>query len=134
MGGWKKRGEENLTNDTPPNKGVWAPLVRYVFSTPSGAVASVFLYKNPRLSRPEALSEGSRIFREGAVSGTSSSPHTFCTPPYHGPTNFNFHGKKRQRIHMDSKMLRNARLFIILFVRNFWRDCSQFWLSVHNSV
>ena len=30
--------------------------------------------------------------------------------------------------------LRNARLFIILFVRNFWRVCSQFWLSVRNSV
>ena len=26
------------------------------------------------------------------------------------------------------------RLFIILFVRNFWRVCSQFWLSVRNSV
>ena len=24
--------------------------------------------------------------------------------------------------------------FIILFVRNFWRVCSQFWLSVRNSV
>ena len=31
-------------------------------------------------------------------------------------------------------LLRNARLFIILFVRNFWRVCSQFWLSVRNSV
>ena len=30
--------------------------------------------------------------------------------------------------------IRNARLFIILFVRNFWRVCSQFWLSVRNSV
>ena len=29
---------------------------------------------------------------------------------------------------------RNARLFIILFVRTFWRVCSQFWLSVRNSV
>ena len=29
---------------------------------------------------------------------------------------------------------RNARLFIILFVRNFWRVCSQFWLSVRTSV
>ena len=26
--------------------------------------------------------------------------------------------------------VRNACLFIILFVRNFWRVCSQFWLSV----
>ena len=29
---------------------------------------------------------------------------------------------------------RNARLFVILFVRNSWRVCSQFWLSVRNSV
>ena len=29
---------------------------------------------------------------------------------------------------------RNAHLFIILFVRNFWRVYSQFWLSVRNSV
>ena len=26
--------------------------------------------------------------------------------------------------------IRNVRLFIILFLRNFWRVCSQFWLSV----
>ena len=31
-------------------------------------------------------------------------------------------------------MLRNAHLFIILFVRNFRRACSQFWLSVRNSL
>ena len=30
--------------------------------------------------------------------------------------------------------LRNAHLFIILSVRIFWRVCSQFWLSVRNSV
>ena len=30
--------------------------------------------------------------------------------------------------------LRNARLFIILFVCSFWRVCSQFWWSVRNSV
>ena len=31
-------------------------------------------------------------------------------------------------------LFRNARLFTILFLRNFWRVCSQFWLSVRNSV
>ena len=30
-GGGKKRGEENLTNDTPPKRGFGPPLVRYVF-------------------------------------------------------------------------------------------------------
>ena len=84
IGGGKKRGVENLTNDTPPKKGFWTPLVRYVFHPPSGVSALFFLYKNPRQSRPEALLEGSKTFRGSALSGTFSSPHTFCTPPYHG--------------------------------------------------
>ena len=74
-------GVENLTNDTPPKRGFGPPLVRYV-STPSGVSALFFLYKNPRQSRPEALLEGSKNFRESAFSGTFSSPHTFCTPPH----------------------------------------------------
>ena len=32
------------------------------------------------------------------------------------------------------KKIRNARLFVILLARNFWRVCSQFRLSVRNSV
>ena len=63
---------ENLTNDTPPKR-----------------ESLFFLYKNPRQSRPEALLEGYKNFRESAFSGTFSSLHTFCTPPYHGP-NANF--------------------------------------------
>ena len=35
---------------------------------------------------------------------------------------------------LPSALFRNTRLFIILFVRKFWRVCSQFWLSVRNSV
>ena len=37
-GGEKKRGEENLTNETPPKKGFWTPLVRYVFHPPRVSV------------------------------------------------------------------------------------------------
>ena len=37
-------------------------------------------------------------------------------------------------MYLEAKMTLDARLFIILFVRNFWRVCSQFWLSVRNSV
>ena len=85
MGGGKKRGVENLTNDTPPKKGFWTPPRTVRFPPPSGVSALFFLYKNPRQSRPEALLEGSKNFRESAFSGTFSSPHTFCTPPYHGP-------------------------------------------------
>ena len=72
---------ENLTNDTPPKKGFWTPpLLRYVFHPPQVSVLCLFLYKNPRQSRPEALLEGSKNFRESAFSGTFSPPHTFCTP------------------------------------------------------
>ena len=58
------------------------------FSTPLRCQCSDFpVSQNPRQSRPEALLEGSKNFRESAFSGTFSSPHTFCTPPpYHGPT------------------------------------------------
>ena len=81
----KRRGVENLTNDTPPKKGFWTPPRTVRFPPPSGVSTLFFLYKNPRQSRPEALLEGSKNFRESAFSGTFSSPHTFCTPPYHGP-------------------------------------------------
>ena len=84
MGGGKKRGVENLTNDTPPKKGFWTPPRTVCFPPPSGVSALFFLYKNSRQSRPEALLEGSQTFRESSFSGTFSSPHTFCTPPYHG--------------------------------------------------
>ena len=81
----KKRGEENLTNDTPPKKGFWTPRRTVRFPAASGVSALFFLYKNPRQSRPEALLEGSKNFRERAFSGTFSSLHTFCTAPYHSP-------------------------------------------------
>ena len=87
-GGGKRRGVENLTNDTPPKKGFWTPPPTVRFPPPSGVSALFFLYKNPRQSRPEALFEGSKNFRESAFSGTFSSPHTFCTPPYHRPNLF----------------------------------------------
>ena len=93
----KKRGVENLTNDTPPKKGFWTPPRTVRFPPPSGVGALFFLYKIPRQSRPEALLEGSKNFRESAFSGTFSSPHTFCTPPYHGPITY----QKNPRAHKN---------------------------------
>ena len=42
----KRRGKENLTNDTPPKKRFWTPFV-CTFSTPppSGVAALFFLVK-----------------------------------------------------------------------------------------
>ena len=87
---------ENLTNDTPPKNGFLDPPSYGTFSTPLRRQRSVFpVQKSTRQSRPEALLEGSKNFRESVFSGTFSSPHTFCTPPYHGPTlNRNFRQNK----------------------------------------
>ena len=86
-GAGKTRADENLTKDTPPKKGFWTPLRLARFNPPLDVIALFLLYKNPGLSRPEAPSEGSRNVCEGAFSGTSSFPYTFCSPPspYHGP-------------------------------------------------
>ena len=46
-GGGKKRGVENLTNDTPPKKGFWTPLRTVRFPPPSRVSALFFLYRNP---------------------------------------------------------------------------------------
>ena len=70
--GVEKRGGRKTSRMTP--------LSKMGFGHPSYGT------KNPRLSRPEALLEGSRIFREGAFSDTFSlPPYVFAPPPYHGP-------------------------------------------------
>ena len=84
MGGGKKRGEENLTNDTPPKRGFGPPLVRYVFHPPQVSVLC-FACTKSRQSRPEALLEGSKHFRESAFSGTFSSPPYVLHPPISRP-------------------------------------------------
>ena len=86
MGGVEKSGGWKTSRMTPLPKRGFGPPSYGTFSTPLRCQCSVFLYKNPRQSRPEALLEGSKNFRESAFSGTFSSPHTFCTPPYHGPS------------------------------------------------
>ena len=79
--GVEKEGCENLTNDTPPKKGFGTPPRMVWFPPRSGVSALFFLYKNPRESRPEALLDGSKNFRERALSGTFSSPIRFTAPP-----------------------------------------------------
>ena len=61
---------------TPLPKGGFGPhLVRYVFHPPRVSVLCFSCNKKPRLIRPEALLEGSRIFREGAFFCTFPPPH-----------------------------------------------------------
>ena len=79
-GGGKRGGRKTSRMTPPPKRGFGPPS----YSTPLRCQCSVFLY-TPRQSRTEALLEGSKNNRESAFSGTFSSTHTFCTPPYHGP-------------------------------------------------
>ena len=53
MGGGKKRGVENLANDTPPKKGFWTPPSYGTFSTPLRCQCSVFPVQKstPELTR-----------------------------------------------------------------------------------
>ena len=70
--GWK------TSRLTPLPKRGFGPPSYGTFSTPLRCQCSLFfLYKNPRQSRPEALLEGSKIFRESEFSGTFSSPIFF---------------------------------------------------------
>ena len=82
----EKRGGRKTSRMTPLPKRGFGPPSYGTFSTPLRCQCSVFpVQKSPRQSSPKALLEGSKHFRERAFSGTFSSPHTFCTPPYHGP-------------------------------------------------
>ena len=83
-GSGEKRGEENLTKDTPPKKG-FGPPPRAVCFPPPGRRCSVSPVQNPQLSRPEALLEGPRNFREGALRYCFPPPRRFAHPPYHDP-------------------------------------------------
>ena len=79
MKGWEKRGGWKTSRMTPLPKRGFGPPRTVRFSTPLRWQCSVFPVTKIHDSRPEALLE------ESAFSGTFSSPHTFCTPPYHGP-------------------------------------------------
>ena len=80
-GGVEKGGGWKTSRMTPlPKRGFGPPLVRYVFHPPLRCQCSVFLYKNQRQSRPEAVLEGSKNFRESAFSGTFSPPIRFAPP------------------------------------------------------
>ena len=81
----KEGGGKPHEGHPSPRRGFGPPFVWSIFHPPQLPLPCVFLVKNPRESRPEALWEGSRNFRAGAFSGTFSSPHTFCHPPISWP-------------------------------------------------
>ena len=61
-GGEKKRGVENLTNDSPPKKGFWTPLVRYVFHPPQVSVLCFSCTKSHDRADQKLFWRGPKIF------------------------------------------------------------------------
>ena len=76
-GGGKRRGVENLTNDTPPKRGFGTPPPTVRFPPLSGVSALFFLYKNPRQSRQQKL-----FWRGPKIFGRARSLVRFPPPPY----------------------------------------------------
>ena len=78
-GGVEKRGGWKTSRMTPlPKRGLGPPSYS-TFSTPRRRQCSVFPVQKSTTEQTRSS------FGESAFSGTFSSPHTFCTPPYHGP-------------------------------------------------
>ena len=75
-GGGKKKGVENLTNDTPPKKGFWTPPSYSTFSTPLGCQCSVFPVQNSTTEQTRSSFGGVQKF-----SGERVLRYVFL-PPY----------------------------------------------------
>ena len=83
-GGVEKRRGWKTSRMTPvPKRGFGPPLVRYSFPPLSGVSARTRIHDR---ADQKLFWRGPKIFERARFSGTFSSPHTFCTPPYHGPT------------------------------------------------
>ena len=85
-GAGKKRGEENLTNDTLPKRGFGHPPSYGMFSTPLRCQCSVFPVQESTTEQNRSSFGGIQKFSGERVLWYVFLPHTFCTPPYHGPS------------------------------------------------
>ena len=83
MGRVGKRRGRKTPQRTPSQKRVLDPPSSGTFSTPlKRCPCSVFPVQKSKTEHTRSSFEGVWIFfQEGAVSGTFSYPHTFCTPP-----------------------------------------------------
>ena len=77
--GWKKEGGGKPHEGHPSQKGALDPPHTACF--PPRVSLLCFSCTNPRLSRPEALLEGSRIFERARASVRLPPPTRFATPP-----------------------------------------------------
>ena len=75
--------EDHLVHLGPPTV-LWPFVI--CFPPPQVSLLCFFCTEIQDSAHQKLFSMGLKKFLEGASSGTfSSSPHTFCTPPYHGP-------------------------------------------------
>ena len=79
-GGGKRRGVENLTNDTPPKKGFWTPLVRYVFHPPHVSVLCFSCTKIHDRADQKLFWRGSEIFGRARSLVRFPPPIRFAPP------------------------------------------------------
>ena len=79
-GGGKKRGVENLTNDTPPKKGFWTPLVRYVFHPPQVSVLCFSCTRSHDSADQKLFWRGPKIFGRVRSLVRFPPPIRFATP------------------------------------------------------
>ena len=81
-GGGKKRGVENLTNDTPPKKGFWTPPSYGSFSTPQ---VSVLCFSSHDRADQNLFWRGPKMFGKARFLVGFPPPIRCAPPPYHGP-------------------------------------------------
>ena len=85
-GGWKKEGGRPHQGHPSQTGGLDPPSSGTFSMPPQGSLLCLFLYKTPRLSRPEALKGGPETFRGGVRSLMCFAPPHVLHPPYHCPT------------------------------------------------
>ena len=79
-GGGKKRGAENLTNDTPPKRGFWTPLARYVFHPPQVSILCFSCTKIHDRAEQKLFWGGPKLFGRVRSLARFPSPIRFAPP------------------------------------------------------
>ena len=85
----KKRGEENLTNDTPPKKGFWTPPRTGRFPPPPQV--SILCFSCTKIhdrAEQKLFWRGPKIFGRARSLVRFPPPIRFAPPPYHGPNDY----------------------------------------------
>ena len=96
----KKRGVENLMNDTPPKKGFWTPPRTVRFPPPSGQVSELcFFCKKKSTTEPTRSCFGGvqKFSGERVLWYVFLPPYILHPPPYRGPIFLDIHRRFSQK-------------------------------------